>query len=318
MRPWPAIVLAAFALVLVTAAPAAAYNLDGHRWPSRTITYLNTTKYKAEVAAAAKAWNSSGARIRWKPVRRNAAVVIRLSRQTSALPGYAQWAGGRGTITLAQDLRFAEEIREGRTFAAKVIAHEMGHIMGIDHVKRGCAVMNTNFPKACPLPKEHWRYRCRFVEADDIRGVIKLYGGRMRKLPGPYCDMVPQLRAPTDLAVIPGTAGPTIRWRNPTGASLQTTVVRSADSCPPRPDDETTSHVGDVEPRPGAMSSVTDTSLTASGRWCYAVFATDTQNRKGRVATVVYDYTAPPAPVDPDEEYYPPSEADPYYGDGYL
>jgi hypothetical protein len=56
-------------LALGLATPAQAYRLEHTRWYSHTITYYNTLpRYKQAVAAAARTWNRSGAKVRWKAV----------------------------------------------------------------------------------------------------------------------------------------------------------------------------------------------------------------------------------------------------------
>ena len=59
--------LAAALAAAVCASPAQAHRLDGIPWPGRpaTISYWNGTAYKAQVTQAVRAWNSSGARVRF-------------------------------------------------------------------------------------------------------------------------------------------------------------------------------------------------------------------------------------------------------------
>jgi hypothetical protein len=60
-----------------------------------------------------------------------------------------------------------------------------------------------------------WQYRCRFIEPDDLRGAIRLYGGHVRKQPR-FCDVYPAPKPPTDLKLDSGTGGqPKLSWRNP-------------------------------------------------------------------------------------------------------
>ena len=54
---------------LVAAAPAQAYKLGGKKWPVRTITYhVGIPQYAEAIAAATRAWNTSGADVRLKEV----------------------------------------------------------------------------------------------------------------------------------------------------------------------------------------------------------------------------------------------------------
>ena len=58
--------LAAILLAVTFAPAAAAYRLEGGRWPTTTITYYNEVPaYSWAVDTAAYAWNTSGARVRF-------------------------------------------------------------------------------------------------------------------------------------------------------------------------------------------------------------------------------------------------------------
>ena len=65
------------ALGAAWAQAASAYTTAGARWPGRPakITYWNGTGYTAEMAAAVRAWNTSGARVRFVKARRSRARV---------------------------------------------------------------------------------------------------------------------------------------------------------------------------------------------------------------------------------------------------
>lgn len=71
------------------------------------------------------------------------------------------------------------------------VAHELGYVLGLDHEDRVCATMNsylTNIhPGYCPAaPAGKWI--CHLLRTDDVRGVVSLYGGTVRPLPGPeFC-----------------------------------------------------------------------------------------------------------------------------------
>src|SRR5207247_6024946 len=71
------------------------------------------------------------------------------------------------------------------------IAHEMGHVLGLAHEQRRCATMNAALWEKCARPPHPWQAHCRILEADDVRGAIRLYGGRLRKVGPLYCDQVP-------------------------------------------------------------------------------------------------------------------------------
>jgi hypothetical protein len=174
------------ALVAVTAVPSAdAYRLEGGRWPTRTITYYNEVPaYSWAVDTAAYAWNTSGARVQFLKVpRRDAKVLVGV-----------RWfkVAGDANVQRLKDGRFIGAqvgIRTGqdRYTMALVVAHEFGHVLGLDHEDRGCATMNTylvdNHPEYCPsAPAGRWI--CRLLRTDDVRGAVRLYGGSVRPLRG--------------------------------------------------------------------------------------------------------------------------------------
>ena len=74
MRRAGILIVTAVAL-LAAAPPAGAYVLGGPRWPQRTITYWDAGPDRAAVRAAVRAWEESGARVRFRPVRRSRADI---------------------------------------------------------------------------------------------------------------------------------------------------------------------------------------------------------------------------------------------------
>ena len=174
------------ALVAMTAIPGAnAYRLEGGRWPTRTITYYNEVPaYSWAVDTAAYAWNTSGARVQFLKMPRSAAKVLVGVRWFKI--------AGDANVQRLKDGRFIGArvgIRTGqdRYTMALVVAHEFGHVLGLDHEDRVCATMNTylvdNHPEYCPAaPAGSWI--CRLLRTDDIRGAVRLYGGSVRPLRG--------------------------------------------------------------------------------------------------------------------------------------
>ena len=54
-----------------------------------------------------------------------------------------------------------------------VVAHELGHVLGLDHEDRFCATMNSylvdGHPEYC-LAAPAGKWICRLLRADDVRG----------------------------------------------------------------------------------------------------------------------------------------------------
>jgi matrixin len=149
--------LAAILLALVLVPSAGAYTFFGASWQTTTIPYYNEVPaYGWAVDTAAYAWNTSGAHVRFvKSSRRDAKVLLGV-----------RW------FRLGGEAR--PEIRGGRIYGAKVgirngldrytmalvVAHELGHVLGLGHETRVCATMNPVL--------------------DDVRGAVRLYGGTVR------------------------------------------------------------------------------------------------------------------------------------------
>jgi Matrixin len=80
---------------------------------------------------------------------------------------------------------------QDRYTMALVVAHELGHVLGLDHEDRMCATMNSFLvdggPRHCrEAPDGMWV--CRLLRNDDVRGAVKLYGGVVRPIRGPeFC-----------------------------------------------------------------------------------------------------------------------------------
>jgi hypothetical protein len=180
--------LAAFLLALVLVPSANAYRLEGGRWPTTTIRYYNEVPaYDWAVDTAAFAWNSSGAHVQFlKSSRKNANVLLGIRWFKIAGEARVQRVNGR-ILSAKVGIRSGQE----RYVMALVTAHELGHVIGLDHEDGVCATMNSRLvvdhPEHCPAPPEGM-WVCRLLRADDVRGAVSLYGGTVRPIRGPeFC-----------------------------------------------------------------------------------------------------------------------------------
>jgi hypothetical protein len=203
--------------VALTAVAAPAQAADGQRWPGRTITYHETPRHLG-VRDAAKAWNRSGVRIRFKRVSssRRADVLVKITRPGCAGIAQLGYAPGRQALMVVADC--------ARYTQTQVAAHEFGHILGLDHENNRCAAMNPvldgNAPNQCAKPAPGF-YRCRIFERHDLRRAVRKYGGTV-KAPGPAnCPLY-------DLP--PALAGLTATAADPYNIDVRTTLPKA-----PRP-----------------------------------------------------------------------------------
>jgi Matrixin len=180
--------LAALLLALVLVPAAGAYRLEGGRWPTTTIRYYNEVPaYTWAADTAAFAWNSSGARVQFvKSSKRDADVLFGIRWFRLAGEARIQRANGR-IVSAKVGIRSGQD----RYLMALVTAHELGHVLGLDHEDATCATMNSRLvgtqPEHCAAPPPGM-WVCRLLRADDVRGAVSLYGGRVRPIRGPeFC-----------------------------------------------------------------------------------------------------------------------------------
>ena len=170
----------AILLALVLVPSAGAYTYLGGRWQTTTITYFNEVPaYTWSVDTAVYAWNSSGAHVRFlKSSRRNAEVLLGVQWFTPA-------GDARPLICIGRIYGARVGIRNGlnRYTMALVVAHELGHVLGLGHETHVCATMNpaldVDHPELCPAPSQG-TWVCHLLHTDDVRGAVKLYGGTVR------------------------------------------------------------------------------------------------------------------------------------------
>ena len=219
-------VLLAVVVAFFAAIPADAASLGGKKWKQRTITYhASAPQYNEAIAAGVAAWNASGVRIRFKPVssRRKADVRIVTGRQRSGPSGDAHLGyyrrsrvrlnafdpAGKDPAWLAQSMRI-------------VVAHELGHVLGLKHTFKPCSVMNYGRDEKCPKPPAPWQLRCRLLEPDDVRGALKRYGGRAKAFAPEFCDFAGPPAPPEALAIgyDPAAQAFNLSWSNPANPYL--------------------------------------------------------------------------------------------------
>ncbi len=154
---------------------------------------------------AVAAWNASGAKVRFVAVpAAQAELVISDSEACPPATGGGVTRLGEATIGYGPAAHVHIYRSDGSSqlcnpyTTANTVAHELGHVLGLDHETRVCTTMNPvggwRGPQLCRVP--FWQWHCRLLEADDVAGAVALYGGAPRPLPAAGCDLYPQPAAP--------------------------------------------------------------------------------------------------------------------------
>jgi hypothetical protein len=324
--------VAVLAPAVVDAAPSQAYKLGGTKWPTRTITYHSATpEFDGAIAAAVRAWNTSGVRVRFKPASRRRArlkiihgknlglganglgtrgyaapdVVVRRTIEGVPISGFPIPCGARVRGPSGKPARVrcvrgphvwlervgAKAARDPRVVnvMTRTVVHELGHVLGLDHVRNRCAVMSADGIGRCAQP-EPWQVRCRMLEADDVRGAIARYGGALEPLAPEFCDVAGPPVPPVGLAATfdAGSRVIAFTWTNAQGSSVNsvaTAVERDACAAEPPP--------YRYEAAPGTPGSDHSAVDDAGGRYCVSAWSADEFGRLSAAATIWID--VPPA-----------------------
>lgn len=219
---------ALLAAALLAGGGADAYSPAGRAWPGGVIRYYNAAPDQAwAVKQAVAAWNSSGAGVRFV-----AAPASRADVRIEHFPRISCTINAEATVGYAESARVWIFRRDDRSpycnpyIAAPLLAHELGHVLGLGHETGGCAVMNPSTtlqgPDLCVKAKP-WQWRCRLLTPDDVAGAIALYGGAARARAGTSdCNLYDPMAAPARLTVAPTNAAHqfAVRFTRPGSAAV--------------------------------------------------------------------------------------------------
>ena len=147
MRRIAVLLLLAAAAALLPASKADAYKLFKHRWYSKTLTYYDATggRYK-ERSARRRRCSTAAARGSRCGRRRDAARGRVGSALICAAGGWVGALHGPPGIVRNARILVSPDLGEGwptpaaaRMATISVLAHEMTHVLGLDHEDRRCA-----------------------------------------------------------------------------------------------------------------------------------------------------------------------------------
>jgi hypothetical protein len=173
------------------------------------------------------AWNGSGAHVRLVPTTAQFAQLTIKSKDVEKC--------GHGHATLGYTPRATAVVFKpgggagcDAFSATRVLAHELGHVLGLEHDDTRCAAMNSKGNRRgsehC-RPAPPWQWRCRLLEETDVLAAAKLYGGAPVPARGSgNCSLYPPLQAPLEIKFL--------RERSD-AARLAFSFVRPADSVTP-------------------------------------------------------------------------------------
>ena len=193
-----AISIALASAALVAAAPASAYDIAGDRWPEGSILYYaNIGGQNSEVVRGANAWNKENLGVRFVRTKSKskAKLVVRYG---------SRGCGGLGTVGYYGP-RFVADVQVGKArpdpITRLTVAHELGHVLGLGHENRKCALMNpvadisTGTPNHCSVrPMSFWL--ANPIQADDRAGARDLYSETLSRSASAGSDPRPVLTLP--------------------------------------------------------------------------------------------------------------------------
>jgi hypothetical protein len=189
--------------------------------------------------------------------------------------------------------------------SAMMVAHEFGHVLGLGHETRGCALMNPTGSwrgaKLCTSPNP-WEWRCGLLEDDDVRGAVALYGCKIVTI-ARNCPAYATMGAPFRFAAEANADGGGIdlRFSRPELPNMPTFLAAGARSeggyaikgelnrCPTEFKAAQKYH---WSVNAGAETKIFDSSTP--GRYCYAIWAFDQLGRPSeRPAWTLVELAAP-------------------------
>lgn len=305
------ILVATVATALVATAPARAAGVGGLPWPNPTITYYSGATYPFAVREAVRSWNRSGVRIRFRRASRRRAQILIGVLDVREL---RRACGGVAHLGYSPARRAEVRIFRGcvdDVSTAKVVAHELGHVLGLLHETRRCALMNTTgigtVGNRCERPPTG-SWGCRTFERVDLRPVVRRYGGRGRLAKRRFCPIWSAPAPPPSFRVLDAPAETTVTWTPPPPLvrrvrlfsaqppPLQVLVARGdgTGACPSEPVPAIAALA--VDPGGAQRTETLEDAKPPPGTYCYVAWTVDAFGRIGRRSAPAVVAIAPAVP----------------------
>lgn len=208
--------LAVLALVGLSAQPASARM---YRWSSPVVSVSDCSGYGASVRLAIRWWNAAPGRLRFVPRRcgRRARIRIVSLRRRTAAAGWGTYPPGGRVLLNGYWLARPWMSRVDR---ANIVAHELGHAIGLTHHSSRCSLMYAGSADLgdCRKGVPRRRLRCGPQRAD-VAASIRRYGGRLGRFRGTLCGRhratTPDRPEPIEHSDDIGTVGPVAPGSSP-------------------------------------------------------------------------------------------------------
>ena len=231
------------------------------RWPGKTITYRESLpkKWDESLRLALDAWNSAGGKLRF--VKAKGGTKPQLTIGYGPTQGYAGFAtigpAKNAYVHLSTGYQNADADLEQRLGVGRLLAHELGHVVGFGHVGKGCELMVTSFPATCLLLSFEPGYRvCRWIDKPLLKKFIAAYGGK-GKLAPKFCPIDPLPPQLEDVAFTGGAAaGQPVRvtWKaQPAKPGERVHIYVRAGACPSHPEGNSPDLEAFVSPTAGKL-----------------------------------------------------------------
>jgi Matrixin len=196
--------LLAVAVLGVAAPRARAYRIGGQPWPSQDVTYYSAGSPHANalIDKAARVWNRAQVGVHLVRSPSPSAQVL-----VSGAPGRCRGISLIGYPGAYMSSSWAHIGRCPKKLMVLVMAHEFGHVLGLGHEPRRCALMNPGVDSWNGTPSRCRSHSLRYwmkhtLLRDDVAGAkaLAVRSAALRSNPPvlhtAHWDVEPELPAP--------------------------------------------------------------------------------------------------------------------------